>query len=90
MDLSTLRNWLWNAACSVRGELGAHEYKDYILPLIFYKRLDDVFSDEVEQLERELGLSKSEIEEDRELLRFYIPQNARWSEVRSTTSGLGE
>lgn len=50
MHLSTLRNWLWNASCSVRGELSAHEYKDYILPLIFYKRLDDVYEDELEDL----------------------------------------
>ena len=39
MELSTLESWLWKAACSVRGELSAHEYKDYILPLVFYKRL---------------------------------------------------
>ena len=90
MDLSTLQNWLWQAACSVRGELGAHEYKDYILPLVFYKRLDDVYDDELEQLEKELGISKSEIEEDKELLRFFVPQNARWLAIRRTTSGLGE
>ncbi len=52
MDLSTLESWLGKAACSVRGELSAHEYKDYILPLVFYKRLDDVYSDEV----RDIGI----------------------------------
>ncbi len=43
MDLNTLQNWLWRAACSIRGEVDAARYKDYILPLVFYKRLDDVY-----------------------------------------------
>jgi type I restriction enzyme M protein len=48
MDLSTLQNWLWRAACSIRGEVDAARYKDYILPLVFYKRLDDVYEDELQ------------------------------------------
>lgn len=36
MDISTLENWLWEAACSIRGPLDAPKYKDYILPLLFY------------------------------------------------------
>jgi type I restriction enzyme M protein len=47
MELSTLENWLWRAACSIRGEIDAARYKDYILPLVFYKRLDDVYTDEL-------------------------------------------
>ena len=34
MDLNTLQNWLWKAACSIRGEVDAARYKDYILPLL--------------------------------------------------------
>ena len=55
MELSTLENWLWRAACSIRGEVDAARYKDYILPLIFYKRLDDVFADELARLAKELN-----------------------------------
>lgn len=51
MDISTLENWLWEAACSSRGPLDAPKYKDYILPLLFYKRLCDVFPDELDRLE---------------------------------------
>jgi type I restriction enzyme M protein len=36
MDITTLENWLWEAACSIRGPLDAPKYKDYILPLLFY------------------------------------------------------
>ena len=41
---------MWEAACVVRGPLDAPEFKDYILPLIFLKRLSDVFDDEIEHL----------------------------------------
>lgn len=44
--IKTLENWLWEAACKIRGEIDAPKYKDYILPLIFLKRLSDVFEDE--------------------------------------------
>jgi len=50
MEITTLENWLWEAACSVRGPLDAPKYKDYILPLLFYKRLCDVYDDEVARL----------------------------------------
>ena len=55
MDITTLENWLWEAACSVRGPLDAPKYKDYILPLLFYKRLSDVYADELHRLSEELG-----------------------------------
>ncbi len=47
----SLESWIWDAACSIRGAKDAPKYKDYILPLIFAKRLCDVFDDE----ERERG-----------------------------------
>ena len=53
MDIGTLGNWLWEAACSVRGPLDAPKYKDYILPLLFYKRLCDVAEDELGRLRTE-------------------------------------
>ncbi len=43
LDVSALENWLWEAACVIRGPLDAPKFKDYILPLIFLKRLSDVF-----------------------------------------------
>jgi type I restriction enzyme M protein len=55
LDISTLENWLWEAACSIRGHIDAPKYKDYIIPLIFYKRLCDVYEDEIKKLSEELG-----------------------------------
>ena len=43
----SLESWIWDAACSIRGAKDAPKYKDYILPLIFTKRLCDVFDDEI-------------------------------------------
>jgi type I restriction enzyme M protein len=43
LDITALENWLWDAACSIRGAVDAPKFKDYILPLIFVKRMSDVF-----------------------------------------------
>jgi type I restriction enzyme M protein len=50
LDVKTLESWLWEAACKIRGPIDAPKYKDYILPLIFLKRLSDVFDDEMNEL----------------------------------------
>ncbi|MFQ5865185.1 MAG: type I restriction-modification system subunit M N-terminal domain-containing protein, partial [bacterium] len=55
LDTKILENWLWEAACKIRGEIDAPKYKDYILPLIFLKRLSDVFEDEVSKLAESYG-----------------------------------
>jgi hypothetical protein len=46
----SLESWIWDAACSIRGAQDAPKYKDFILPLIFVKRLCDVFDDEISRL----------------------------------------
>lgn len=47
LEVGTLEGWLWDAAYQIRGPIGAPKFKDYILPLVFLKRLSDVFEDEV-------------------------------------------
>src|SRR6185503_10797298 len=59
LDISSLESWLWEAACVIRGPVDAPKFKDYILPLIFLKRLSDVFDDEVTHLSREFGDEKT-------------------------------
>jgi len=93
LDVSTLEGWLWDAACQVRGPLDAPKFKDYILPLIFLKRLSDVFEDEFGRLVKEIGdeeVALEVVEGDRKAVRFYIPQEARWPQIRQRTTGLGE
>jgi len=93
MNITTLENWLWEAACSIRGPLDAPRYKDYILPLLFYKRLSDVYEDELRRLSEEFGdeaLARQLAQEDRVLIRFYIPNGYTWPEVRKSPIRLGE
>ena len=54
----SLESWIWDAACSIRGAKDAPKYKDYILPLIFTKRLCDVFDDELNRRAKEVGSRK--------------------------------
>lgn len=53
LAIKTLETWLWDAACSIRGAVDAPKFKDYILPLIFIKRLSNVFEDEITKLAKE-------------------------------------
>jgi len=93
LDIKSLENWLWEAACKIRGPVDAPKYKDYILPLIFLKRLSDVFEDELERLAQNYG-SKETVEEllaqDHKLVRFYLPKNARWEVIAKHTTQIGE
>lgn len=59
LDITALENWLWEAACKIRGPVDAPKYKDYILPLVFLKRLSDAFDDEVTRLGKEFGSRES-------------------------------
>src|SRR4051794_22194238 len=93
LDVAALEGWLWNAACQIRGPLDAPKFKDYILPLVFLKRLSDVFDDEVAHLAAEFGDTKTAaklVEQDHKLVRFYVPEKARWATIASKTTGLGE
>jgi len=93
LDITTLENWLWEAACSIRGPLDAPKYKDYILPLLFYKRLSDVYEDEVTRITQEIGdpaLARELAREDRSLTRAYIPDEYTWVEVRKGPVDLGD
>jgi type I restriction enzyme M protein len=84
LTTKSMEQMLWNAACSIRGEKDAPKFKDYILPLIFIKRLSDVFEDEVERLSETYGdrdTALSIIEADNTLVRFYLPPEARWPVV---------
>ena len=96
LDISTLETWLWSAACAIRGATDAPKFKDFILPLIFYKRLSDVFDDEfaklveafgTEEVTREITKADHEnalkMDRDDKIVRFYIPQEYCWEALRN-------
>ena len=79
-----MEQMLWDAACSIRGAQDAAKFKDYLLPLLFLKRLSDVFDDEIDRMAEEFGsrtYAQEIAESDHDLLRFYLPPEARWSVV---------
>ena len=104
LDISTLETWLWDAACVIRGATDAPKFKDFILPLIFYKRLSDVFDDEFAKQIEGFGDEKAAremIDDDHQdalenkrnpIVRFYIPQEYRWEALRDHPANgrLGE
>ncbi len=93
LDIKTLESWLWEAACKIRGEVDAPKYKEFILPLIFLKRLSDVFDDEIERLGEEYGSKQTAVElveEDHSLVWFYLPENARWGSIIKQSTKQGE
>lgn len=79
-----MEQMLWDAACAIRGEKDAAKFKDYLLPLVFLKRLSDVFDDEVMRLAEDYGDKATALEiaeADHSLLRFYLPPEARWAVI---------
>lgn len=93
LDIKTLEGWLWEAACKIRGDIDAPKYKDYILPLIFLKRLSDVFDDEIERLANEYGengVARELVEEDHSLVWFYMPEKSRWDYIKGKSKKVGE
>jgi type I restriction enzyme M protein len=104
LDISTLETWLWDAACAIRGATDAPKFKDFILPLVFYKRLSDVFDDEFAGFIDKYGdeavaheIIKADHEDAlkharRPIVRFYLPQDYRWIVLRNhpADGSLGE
>lgn len=95
----SLESWIWQAACSIRGAKDAPKFKEFILPLIFAKRLCDVFDDEVDRIGVEVG-SRSKafklVKQDKKLVRFYLPiepidpEDPVWSVIRTLSDKIGE
>ncbi|MBC6414494.1 MAG: N-6 DNA methylase [Chromatiales bacterium] len=84
LSTQSMEQMLWSAACSIRGAKDAPKFKDYILPLLFIKRLSDVFDDEVKRVADGVGSKETALElirKDKALVRFYIPPSAKWSVV---------
>jgi type I restriction enzyme M protein len=98
-NYKSLESWIWDAACSIRGAQEAPKFKDFILPLIFTKRLCDVFDDELNRIAQEVGSRAKAftlVEKDHKLVRFYLPlkpqdhEQSVWSVIRKLTGRIGE
>ncbi len=83
-----LESYLWGAATLLRGTIDAGEYKSFIFPLLFLKRLSDVYDEEyAAALEESEGDKRyAELPEQH---RFQIPAGAHWDDVRNAASNVG-
>jgi type I restriction enzyme M protein len=83
-----LESYLWGAATLLRGLIDAGDYKQFIFPLLFFKRLCDVYDEESDRLRAELG---DDVDEAffPEVHRFRVPDGAHWRDVRETASDVG-
>ncbi|GAB3635301.1 class I SAM-dependent DNA methyltransferase [Hymenobacter arcticus] len=86
LDLSTLESWLWDSANILRGSIDSSDFKNYIFGLLFLKRANDVFDEEVESLMAREGYSQAEAED---ATYFRVPVEARWAEVKKVTENIG-
>ena len=89
MNKKKLEGLLWGAAEFLRGQIDASDYKQYIFPLLFYKRLSDVYLEEYTEA-LELHDGDSEYAAMPMHHRFDIPEEASWEKVRHTSKNIGE
>jgi type I restriction enzyme M protein len=83
VTLSQLEAHLWEAANILRGPVDASDFKTYIFPLLFFKRISDVYDEERQAAIDELGMDFPESH------RFQIPENSHWDDVRGVTKNVG-
>lgn len=88
ITLSQLEQYLAKAAWILKGPIGASDFKAYIFPMLFFKRISDVYDEEYQ-----LALAESEGDEEYaslpEFHRFGIPTGCHWQDVRETTVNVG-
>lgn len=89
MNQQLLEKYLWGAAIALRGTIDAGDYKQYIFPLLFFKRICDVHDEEFET-----ALAESDGDLDfaafSETFNFQIPEGAHWKDVRENTTNVGK
>ncbi len=89
LTLGQLESHLWEAANILRGPVDAADFKTYVFPLLFFKRISDVHEEEYQA-----ALDESGGDDDYALFpqnyRFQIPKRCRWRHVRAVTSNVGQ
>ena len=88
ITLEALKSHLWSAADILRGSLDAQEYRQPVMTILFLKRLNDTFEENVEKLVKEGQTQKKAEQKFRH--KFFVPETARWNILSEASSNLGE
>ena len=87
ITIDELEKYLWGSAVLLRTHVDAGAYKQYIFPLLFFKRLSDVYDEESAKAKAEYGEEALEWDESHQ---FKIPEGAHWSDVRNVSQDVGK
>lgn len=87
ITIDELEKYLWGSAVLLRTHVDAGAYKQYIFPLLFFKRLSDVYDEECEKIRKEYGEEALDWEENHQ---FMIPEGAHWNDVRNVSQDVGK
>lgn len=88
ISLDEMKQFLWGAATRLRGQIDAAGYKEYIFPLLFFKRISDVYDEQYSEFVCEGGEDFARAQSEDFVIR--IPDGAHWSEVREVTENVGQ
>src|SRR3954454_16384161 len=88
LSLSSLYSHLWEAANILRGPVDAADFKTYIFPLLFFKRISDVFDEETTEA-MEVSGGDPQFALFPENHRFQIPEGCHWQDVRAKAKNVG-
>lgn len=88
MTQQQLEKYLWGAATYLRGTIDAGDYKQYMFPLLFFKRISDVWDEEYEEAMQESG-GDADYASFAENHRFQLPKGCHWNDVRQVTRNVG-
>ena len=89
LTLDELKSYLWNSAVILRSNVEASAYKQYIFPLLFFKRICDVYDEETAKALQQYGTDVSEFEES-DLHTFVVPKGYHWNDVRNCSENIGK
>ncbi len=88
ISLDELKSFLWGAATRLRGQIDAAGYKEYIFPLLFFKRISDVYDEQFKGFVAEGGVEYAGMQAEELAIR--IPDGAHWNNVREVTENVGQ
>lgn len=83
IELAKLEKYLFDSANFLRGHIDAGDYKQFIFPLLFLKRICDVYDEEYNECKKKYGVDFDEVH------RFIVPKEHHWNEIRKKSNNIG-